>query len=316
MARPARYTYVGEIVSYEPDGSDGPQSPQSSRPDFLRDALFRSSKPVSLSSLFWRSYYYATCQVALPRRGWDVADTSVDDEVPTGFEAQPWNGEMICTHCASLCGSYTAKRSYVFNHPLELHLDNKEADITTLTDDPVPPRLVFQVLRVDGWERQFLEGYTFVDLPREPGSYNLHGSLWAPRGNLSERLSASFCGAFVPLASPELVAADELLQLPRNRSGSAFALLDLSICGCRCCGSRPRSRAAAVPVPRGCGDWICGAATAAATATARTARTARAAARALRASGVAPCAPRQNRALGWDRRIDSDRHETSIEMIP
>ena len=219
MARPARYTYVGEIVSYEPDGSDGPQSPQSSRPDFLRDALFRSSKPVSLSSLFWRPYYYATCQVALPRRGWDVADTSVDDEVPTGFEAQPWNGEMICTHCASLCGSYTAKRSYVFNHPLELHLDNKEADITTLTDDPVPPRLVFQVLRVDGWERQFLEGYTFVDLPREPGSYNLHGSLWAPRGNLSERLSASFCGAFVPLASPELVAADELLQLPRNRSG-------------------------------------------------------------------------------------------------
>lgn len=215
MARPARYSYVGEIVSYEPDG------PRSSQPeDFhLGDALFRSSKPVSLWSLFWRPYYYATCQVALPRRGWDVADTSVDDEVPTGFEAQPWNGEMICTHCASLCGSYTAKRSYVFNHPLELHLDNKEADITTLTDDPVPPRLVFQVLRVDGWERQFLEGYTFVDLPREPGSYNLHGSLWAPRGNWSERLSASFCGAFLPLASPELVAADELLQLPRNRSG-------------------------------------------------------------------------------------------------
>lgn len=215
MARPARYTYVGEIVSYEPDG---PRQPGEEFHN-LRDALFRSSKPVSLSSLFWRPYYYATCQVALPRRGWDVADTSVDDEVPTGFEAQPWNGEMICTHCASLCGSYTAKRSYVFNHPLELHLDNKEPDITTLTDDPVPPRLVFQVLRVDGWERQFLEGYTFVDLPREPGSYNLHGSLWAPRGNLTERLSASFCGAFVPLASPELVAADELLQLPRNRSG-------------------------------------------------------------------------------------------------
>ena len=253
MARPARYTYVGEIVSYEPDGSDGSDGPQSSRtspPDFLRDALFRSSKPVSLSSLFWRPYYYATCQVALPRRGWDVADTSVDDEVPTGFEAQPWNGEMICTHCASLCGSYTAKRSYVFNHPLELHLDNKEADITTLTDDPVPPRLVFQVLRVDGWERQFLEGYTFVDLPREPGSYNLHGSLWAPRGNLSERLSASFCGAFVPLASPELVAADELLQLPRNRSGlcvRSAGSLHVRLQVLRQSAPEPRAGSAAAP---------------------------------------------------------------------
>jgi len=102
---------------------------------------------------------------------------------------------------------------------LELHLDQKEVDTAT-TDlaDPIPPRLVFQVLRVDGWERQFLEGYTFIDLPREPGSYNLNGSLWAPRGNLSERLSASFCGAFVPLAAPDLVASDEY-QLPRNRSG-------------------------------------------------------------------------------------------------
>ena len=209
---PARYTYVGEIVAYEPDG----RQPGEDVHNCLRDALFRYSKPVPLSSLFWRPCYYATCQVALPRRGWDVVDTSADDEVPTGFEAQPWNGEMMCTHCASLCGSYTAKSSYVFNHPLELHLDHKETDITT--DDPLPPRLVFQVLRVDGWERQFLEGYTFIDLPREPGSYNLHGSLWAPRGNWSERLSASFCGAFVPLAAPELVAADDQ-QLPRNRSG-------------------------------------------------------------------------------------------------
>lgn len=218
MTRPARYTYVGEIVAYEPDGPRNPE-PEEDLRNCLRDALFRSSKPISLTSLFWRPYYYATCQVSLPRRGWDFADTAVDDEIPTNFDAQPWNGDMMCTHCASLCGSHSSKRSYVFNHPLELHLDQKEVDTTT-TDlaDPIPPRLVFQVLRVDGWERQFLEGYTFIDLPREPGSYNLNGSLWAPRGNLSERLSASFCGAFVPLAAPDLVASDEY-QLPRNRSG-------------------------------------------------------------------------------------------------
>lgn len=218
MTRPGRYTYVGEIVAYEPDGPRNPE-PEEDLRNCLRDALFRSSKPISLTSLFWRPYYYATCQVSLPRRGWDVADTAVDDEIPTNFDAQPWNGDMMCTHCASLCGSHSSKRSYVFNHPLELHLDQKEVDTAT-TDlaDPIPPRLVFQVLRVDGWERQFLEGYTFIDLPREPGSYNLNGSLWAPRGNLSERLSASFCGAFVPLAAPDLVASDEY-QLPRNRSG-------------------------------------------------------------------------------------------------
>ncbi|CAK9105783.1 unnamed protein product [Durusdinium trenchii] len=205
----SRYSYVGEIVAYEPDGNG---EDVEGGLDSLRHALFRCSQPVSLRSVFWRPYFYATCQVSLPRQ-WEVA---TNDDVSS--QALPWNGEVMCTHCASLCGAYTLRRSYVFNHPFELHLDQKEVDQTSA--EPVPPRLIFQVLQVDGWERHFLEGYTFIDLPREPGSYTLHGRLWAPRGSLSERLSASFCGAFVPLASPDLVASDEH-QLPRNRSGLA-----------------------------------------------------------------------------------------------
>ena len=204
-----RYSYIGEIVSYEPDGAEEHDL------DGLHTAIFRCSRPVSIANVFWRSYYYATCQVSLPRLGWEVA--AMDDDAPLEGNL-PWNGEVICTHCASLCGAYCAKKKYVFNHPIELHLDKKEDKELDATTDPVPARLIFQVLQVDGWERHFLEGYTFVDLPTKPGSYVLRGRLWAPRGTITERLSASFCGAFLPLASPELVAADEH-QLPRNRSG-------------------------------------------------------------------------------------------------
>ena len=45
MTRPARYSYVGEIVAYEPDGPRNPE-PEEDLRNCLRDALFRSSKPI------------------------------------------------------------------------------------------------------------------------------------------------------------------------------------------------------------------------------------------------------------------------------
>ena len=187
----ARYVYVGEIVSFEPDGA---------AEDVLRDAPFRCSKPISLSSIFWQPCYYATCQVSLCR-GWSYVD-------------ELWKGEAICTHCASLCGAYATKKSYIFNHPIELHLDHKEGN------EAIPPRLIFQVLQVDAWDRHFLEGYAFIDLPQLPGSYDLRGRLWAPRGTWRQRLQAALCGALLPLASPELLASADA---PRNRSALRVA---------------------------------------------------------------------------------------------
>ncbi|CAJ1424257.1 unnamed protein product [Effrenium voratum] len=205
----ARFTYVGEVVAYEPDGDSGPEGSE-----LGLDAIFRCSRAVSVASVIWRPYFYATCQVSLPPKEWEVVVPAVDDEVPAAFQSQAWNGEMLCTHCASLCGSYTPKRKYIFNHPIELHLDHSPLPPDAPTD-PIPPRMIFQVLRMDAWERHFLEGYTFIDLPQQPGSYDLTGRLWAPLGSFWDRLSAAFCGAFLPLQAPELVAGE---QLPRNRS--------------------------------------------------------------------------------------------------
>ena len=148
----ARFTYVGEVVAYEPDGDSGPEGSE-----LGLDAIFRCSRAVSVASVIWRPYFYATCQVSLPPKEWEVVVPAVDDEVPAAFQSQAWNGEMLCTHCASLCGSYTPKRKYIFNHPIELHLDHSPLPPDAPTD-PIPPRMIFQVLRMDAWERHFLEG--------------------------------------------------------------------------------------------------------------------------------------------------------------
>merc|ERR1712146_483730 len=85
----------------------------------------------------------------------------------------------------------------------------------------MPPRLVFTLMSVDRWERHCLQGYAFVDLPQTPGQHELQARLWAPLGSLSQQLTAKLCGAFLPLASPHLVASSDMHErdaLPRNRS--------------------------------------------------------------------------------------------------
>eukprot|EP00439_Symbiodinium_sp_Y106_P015720 s942_g2.t1 len=211
-----QYSYFGEIVAFEPDGPGPTEIPSWGE----AAALFRFSNPISLASVIWRPYYYATCEVSLPaHREWQVLPPA-PGEVPSEFEAVPWSGERLCTQCASLSGAFTSKRAYVFNHPLELHLEHRQVELPAPAD-PVPPRLVMQVLRLDGWERHFLEGYAFVDLPRQPGVTEIRARLWAPLGGRAEQLSAKFGGAFLPLASPHLVATSDSYErdlLPRNRS--------------------------------------------------------------------------------------------------
>merc|ERR1711924_170291 len=87
--------------------------------------------------------------------------------------------------------------------------------------DPLPPRLVLQVLQAGTWDRHRLHGYTFVDVPRQPGEYNIRVPLWAPMGTITQQLNSKLCGAFMPLASPHLVASGDIHRvhtLPRNRS--------------------------------------------------------------------------------------------------
>lgn len=217
----ARCAIVGEIEWFDPEPcaevvSGKANSIESDNYDWEAEALLRSTTPSSLLSVFFRSYYYILYELSLPVDGeWEVHATS-ERHIPVR--------SRMCTHCASLSGSMAYRRRCVFNQPLELHISqrHKQATINPLeTPDPLPARIVLQVMCMGSWGRQMLHGYGYVDLPRKPGCHMIKARLWRPLGAVQERLSADFCGSHIPLAAMHLVASADLDRrngLPRNRS--------------------------------------------------------------------------------------------------
>eukprot|EP00930_Biecheleria_cincta_P102289 TRINITY_DN93981_c0_g1_i1.p1 TRINITY_DN93981_c0_g1~~TRINITY_DN93981_c0_g1_i1.p1 ORF type:complete len:593 (-),score=72.09 TRINITY_DN93981_c0_g1_i1:61-1839(-) len=220
-----RYSYIGEVVAYDPFGDARcVQSTAAGAQDGLEAAaMFRHSRPPSWLSVLSRAYYYLLCEVSLPARGqWEVAEPFVvEDRVPKPSLSTPWSlTPPICTQYASISGCHDLHQQCVFNHPVELHLDQRQNQAVEVSD-LMPPRLVFTLMSVDRWERHCLQGYAFVDLPQSQGQHELRAHLWAPLGSLSQQLTAKLCGAFLPLASPHLVASSDMHErdtLPRNRS--------------------------------------------------------------------------------------------------
>lgn len=204
-----RLGIFGEIVAFDPDSQEG-----SSAGTWEDEAIFRSTKPVSMISTLWRSYYYVAYELSLASKGqWRVAESS---DTSSGSSIG-----LRCTQRASLSGC-AGRGHYVFNQPLELHLVEFAPDEVHWPPlDPIPPRLAMQVLRVDSWDRHQLHGYTFVDIPRVAGEHKITAPLWYPAGTVQQRLSGKLCGSFLPLASLHLVASSDSHgydDLPRNRS--------------------------------------------------------------------------------------------------
>ncbi|CAE8585182.1 unnamed protein product, partial [Polarella glacialis] len=227
----AHYSYVGEIVSFEPDG-DSREGVSTKRSDggscdsLEAEAVLRCGTPSSFASVLWRPYFYAVCELSLPAgRGgeWEVVPLSAESVGSGGRNSGQGNMQLpIYTQCASLSGCHTSRRRCVFNQPLEVHLAQRQpAPTAGPLPDPMPPRLVIQLLSVDSWERQTLLGYAFADMPQTPGEHEIRSRLWAPLGSITHQLNAKLCGNFLPLASPHLVAAADMHErdsLPRNRS--------------------------------------------------------------------------------------------------
>lgn len=211
----AQFSVMGEIVAFEPlwRGEEGTSSEV-----WQDEALFRCTTPASIRSVFWRPYYYVVYELSLPVGGeWELAASST--EAPGGPSARGPRS----TQRASLSGRVAYRGLCVFNEPLEVHLWQRDrgAREDTFPLDPVPPRFILQVLRVDSWDRHSLHGYSFVDVPRTPGQHEIQAKLWAPLGTIRQQFSSKLCGAYLPLASPHLVANADMHRLdalPRNRS--------------------------------------------------------------------------------------------------
>eukprot|EP00928_Gymnodinium_smaydae_P066307 TRINITY_DN49341_c0_g1_i1.p1 TRINITY_DN49341_c0_g1~~TRINITY_DN49341_c0_g1_i1.p1 ORF type:complete len:667 (+),score=132.19 TRINITY_DN49341_c0_g1_i1:138-2138(+) len=193
------------------------------------EAMFRCTRPVPLHASFWRPSFRAQCELSLPVGGeWRAAVAANDDVEPAAVGVARVLGacQPIRTQFASPSGCYTHRKQCIFNQPIELHLDELvsnggDVDAHGLPHDPVPPRFILEVHRADTWERQSLHGYAFVDIPRQPGSHDLRAQLWAPTGTITQQLNSKFCGTYLPLASPHLVATADPRRcntLPRNRS--------------------------------------------------------------------------------------------------
>lgn len=214
---------TGEIVSFQPDAAGGPawageaHDGSSWHPgvdgSLDTEAIFRWSRAPSLLSVLWRPCFYAVCEVSLPAGGeWAL--------LPGGSFSSA--SLPVCTQFASLSGCFAHQEHCIFNQPIEVHLAQRgAAELQSEECDPVPPRLVLQVLRVDTWSRHSLHGYAFVDVPQHAGALEVQAQLWVPVTTIRQQLNAEFCGSYVPLFSPALVAAADVHRrdgLPRNRS--------------------------------------------------------------------------------------------------
>ncbi|KAJ3038826.1 Pleiotropic negative transcriptional regulator [Rhizophlyctis rosea] len=61
------------------------------------------------------------------------------------------------------------------------------------------PKLYFQVNSVDYWDRDCVEGYGYMDVPRTPGCYSSTIQTWRPFGTYTSRMESFFIGG-----SPDL----------------------------------------------------------------------------------------------------------------
>lgn len=260
----AHLAVFGEIISFEPNPSgdgdclkeltsgDGVVHPWrlASSVDGRLDAEapIRCGTPVSLYSALFCPAFATLCELSLPAAGEWWLDSSPASSAALAHTAQgaaqgagnigPGSGacmDLVArTQFAQLSNRFSHREACVFNHPIELHLIRRPvepAQPSVLPHDPLPPRLVFQVHRASTWGRRIFHGYAFVDVPCRPGTYELRAQLWAPEGTIRQELSAIFCGTFLPLASPHLVAVADARRrdgLPRNRS----ALRTRTACGC------------------------------------------------------------------------------------
>ena len=108
----------------------------------------------------------------------------------------------------------------VFNHGFECHVFRRKFTEDVLdTGSMLPARVLMSVYRKDSWDRHNFLGYSFLDIPTNPGMYDVSCRLWAPVGTIHDTLKARFCGVSPGLMSVRNMASVEGgEENPTNRS--------------------------------------------------------------------------------------------------
>jgi hypothetical protein len=72
------------------------------------------------------------------------------------------------------------------------------------------PVIIFEVSTTDSWGRYHLEGYSFLELPRKEGHYQLASHFWKPYESLSSQVFSYFLGGAVKVKDIVEIAASSL----------------------------------------------------------------------------------------------------------
>ena len=128
-------------------------------------------------------------------------------DIPEGWRAQGHLNSMAgCTQAASPAyDSQKSEQSWQLSQPLEFELVSLGTGGSRVSthghlDQPSKwPRLYLTVYSFDSWDRHTTEGYGYLEMPSQPGAYDVQVSTWRPFGDRISRLQNFFIGG-----SPEL----------------------------------------------------------------------------------------------------------------
>ncbi|XXQ31496.1 Meckel syndrome type 1 protein [Plasmodiophora brassicae] len=137
-------------------------------------------------------------------------------DMPEGWQ---WSKHDRTRRNASLTQMATSvvdderRRVCRFAFPFELELVGR-------LDHPVVPMptIYFQVSSTDCWDRDRVEGYTFVQVPASAGCHEISSPLWRPVGTLTDQCYRYFLGGAPTLSSIFLGGLP-----PDNREHGAFS---------------------------------------------------------------------------------------------
>ncbi|PVD32888.1 hypothetical protein C0Q70_08335 [Pomacea canaliculata] len=110
------------------------------------------------------------------------------------------------------CATKTVGRDEVayFSFPFNVELYFKRSATSLTNPDEMLrfPLLLIEVLSIDSWHRFYHEGYTYIHLPANPGSYTITKDCWRPLGKSTvSQLRRFFTGGTPELEDPTYVVA-------------------------------------------------------------------------------------------------------------
>ena len=106
--------------------------------------------------------------------------------------------------------------TYHFGHPFNLHL----AAPSNYHTDPIAmsgkPTLLFQLSSKHSFQRHVVEGYGYVKVPTQPGTYDMAVKCWVPRGGIRSEMRNFFIGGAYRLHDLRSV------EMPPDMGGASF----------------------------------------------------------------------------------------------